>query len=281
MDGKSYRIASSRWQIKMAIGRSAGRARCDTGRDPGGFIALPLSVLDCPNYVALSHPAKNLLIEVARQCKGDNNGRLLLSRAYLAIRGWNSADVIHRAKSELIESGFIFETVMGHRPNKASWYAVTWRRLDKIAGFDIGTDKAFEQGAYKRNVPLLDVKKLRGYQASNDIRPSAVGTALSPPDGTDAPSIGPPPGTESPPPAPSDGAMQGGFRTPPVPSDGHPLEEPSAGVGFAVARPATCAAPPALGKAFAGHKRWAAPPALAAAPSVGQTTSVSMEGSSP
>lgn len=264
----------------MANGRSAGRVKRDSGRDPGGFIALPVSVLDCPGYAALSHPARALLLEVARQFHRDDNGRMLLSRAYLSGRGWKSADVIHRAKRELIEGGFIFETVMGHRPNKASWYAVTWHRLDKIAGFDPGADKAFEQGAYKRNMPLLDVKKLRGYKASNSIRPAAVGATLSPSDGTDSPSIAPSPGTESPPPVPSDGAMQGGFRTPPVPSDGHPLEEPSAGVAFAVARPANRSEPEALGKALTVRKRWVVPtPPATAAPSVGQMVSISVSGS--
>ena len=109
----------------MANGRSAGRAKRDNGRDPGGFIALPVSVLDCPGHRALSHTARALLIEVARQFHGDDNGRMLLSRAYLAGRGWKSSDVIDRAKGQLIEGGFIIETVKGHRPNKASWYAVT------------------------------------------------------------------------------------------------------------------------------------------------------------
>lgn len=82
---------------------------------------LPWSVLDCPAYRALSHPAKSLLMEFSRQYVKDNNGRLLASTKFLKNRGWNSADVIHRAKLELVEAGLIYETVKGHRPNKASW----------------------------------------------------------------------------------------------------------------------------------------------------------------
>lgn len=149
----------------MSNGRGNGRSKRENGRDPGAFIALPLSVLDCPGYAKLSHPARALLLEVARQCKGDDNGRSLLSSAYMAPRGWKSADVIQRAKAQLIERGFIFETVKGHRPNKASWYAITWHKLGKLKGFDPGVERAFEQGAYKRDVPLLDMKKLRGYQS--------------------------------------------------------------------------------------------------------------------
>lgn len=98
----------------MSNGRNSGR-KGDSGRDGGGFVALPWSVLDCPSYARLSHPARSLLFELARQFVRDNNGRLLASAAYLSKRGWKSADVITRAKRELIDAGFIHETVKGHR----------------------------------------------------------------------------------------------------------------------------------------------------------------------
>ena len=130
----------------MANGR-AGRKK-NNNRDGTGFIALPYVVIDSPAYAALSHPAKNLLIELARQCGRDGNGKLLCSRNHLAKRGWNSNDVISRAKSQLIKSGFIFETVKGYRPNKASWYAVTWLALEKRSGYDAGVDRTFRRGSY-------------------------------------------------------------------------------------------------------------------------------------
>jgi hypothetical protein len=137
----------------MANGRNKGR-KGDIGRDPGGFVALPWSVLDCQAYARLSMHARALLLEVARQITKDDNGRLLLSRAYMATRGWRSVDMLTKAKRELLAAGFIFETVMGQRPNKASWYAVTWRRLDRIPGYDVGTTLLFERGAYRKNDPL-------------------------------------------------------------------------------------------------------------------------------
>ena len=213
----------------MANGRSTGRAKRDNGRDPGAFIALPIAVLDCPAYAALSHTARSLLIEVARQCKGDDNGRLLLSRAYMAGRGWNSAGVIHRAKRELIEGGFIFETVMGHRPNKASWYAVTWRNLDRLEGFDVGAEKAFRRGEYRSDQPLMGVKPPRGYQVLQDVPLAPQGNAgLIPPSGTELPQSGPACGTEGLPCVPAHGAIGSIKRVQPVPAGGHPLEKPSA-----------------------------------------------------
>ena len=191
----------------MANGRNKA-SKGDSGRDSGGFVALPWSVLDCPAYAALSHPARALLFELARQFVRDNNGRMLLSRVYMATRGWKSADVIDRAKRELLEAGFIFQTVMGHRPNKASWFAVTWRALDKLPGYDAGAEKCFERGAYQKGQPLKNA-------------------SLRPPHGTGRAPIAPPHGTESTPAVPPHGAIRPVFKHRAVPPHGHPLEQPS------------------------------------------------------
>lgn len=123
-------------------------------RDGSNFVALPWPVLDCPGYQALPAHARALLLEIARQYVRDNNGRLLASRAYMATRGWKSADTLTKAKKELLEGGFIFETVKGHRPNKASWYAVTWYPLNVHPGFDPGATSAFKRSAYLSGAPL-------------------------------------------------------------------------------------------------------------------------------
>ena len=188
----------------MANGRNRGQ-KGDSGRDAGGFVALPWSVLDCPAYARLSHPARALLFELARQFVRDNNGRLLASAAYLAKRGWKSADVITRAKRDLIEAGFIHETVRGHRPNKASWYAVTWQRLDKLPGYDPGAAETFVRGAYQKNA------------------------TLNPSHGVGKPSIAPSHGVGGGSTTPSHGAIRGVFTAPPTPSHGNHLEMPSVG----------------------------------------------------
>ena len=35
-----------------------------------------------------------------------------------------------------------------YRPNKASWFAVTWLPLDKILGYDPGAEQGFIRSAY-------------------------------------------------------------------------------------------------------------------------------------
>lgn len=139
----------------MANGRGGSkRSKYQTSRDAGNFLALPYAVLDSPNFKKLSANAKALLLEVGRQLGKDNNGRLLLSKAYLLPRGWKSSDMISKGKKELLEYGFIYETVMGHRPNKASWYAVTWQAIDALSGYDEGTLKGFVRSAYSKTVVL-------------------------------------------------------------------------------------------------------------------------------
>lgn len=154
----------------MANGRNKG-AKGDSGRDAGGFIALPWSVVDSPAYQALGHPAKALLTEIARQFVRDNNGRLLCSMAYMGTRGWKSADVVQRAKNELIAAGFIYETAKGQRPNKASWYAVTWRTLDRHPNYDAGAVEGFVRGAYHFGAGNLKALKQAGGAETRRGRP--------------------------------------------------------------------------------------------------------------
>ena len=198
----------------MANARNLKKKGYDTDRDSGGFIALPWSVLECPAYALLSHPAKALLLEVALQYRRDNNGRLLLSRAYLAKRGWKSSDTITNAKRDLLNGGFIYETVAGHRPNKASWYAVTWRGLDKHPRYDYGAYEGFKRSAYLQNSPLKN-------------------TSLIPPAGTKKKLIAPAAGTETMSTVPQDGTIKPVFRDLFVPPAGHHLEIPSIGVNVA------------------------------------------------
>jgi len=188
----------------MSNGRGS-KTKVESGRDSGGFIALPHTVLESPAYLGLSANARSLLLEVALQFNRDNNGRLLLSREHLKKRGWKSNDMIAKGKRELLAAELIFETVKGARPNRASWYAMTWYKLDKIkGGFDPGADKAFERGAYRRRVPLLDVTKLKGYQApADEPLPLPKNAVLIPPHGRieqlTAPSRGVEPSAAAPP----------------------------------------------------------------------------------
>jgi len=60
--------------------------------------------------------ARALLIEIAKQFNCGNNGKLLVTKAVMKKRGWNSSSMLAKAKKELLDNNFIFETFKGHRP---------------------------------------------------------------------------------------------------------------------------------------------------------------------
>ncbi len=125
----------------------SGGKRKNANRDGTQFVALPHIVLDSASYQSLSYSARSLLVDLARQISGSNNGRLVLCDKALKPRGWNSSATIHKAKRELLESCLICQTRQGHKPNRASWFAVTWMSLDWVPEMDIGRN-AFPRGAY-------------------------------------------------------------------------------------------------------------------------------------
>lgn len=190
------------------MGRDRRSKGHDTSRMSGGFIALPWQVVDSHAYMNLSFAAKALLIEIDRQYVRDNNGRLLATRAYLKKRGWKSQDVITRALRDLMAAKLIHQTVKGHRPNRASWYAVTWRNLDRMPGYDEGAAATFERGGFK----TLGIENAK----------------LKPSSGLERQQIAPPASLETDALAPSSGVVQGHFHGLSAPPDGHHLEQPSA-----------------------------------------------------
>lgn len=195
--------------------RGARKPRQKVDVDGGRWIPLPLAVLKSAAYLHLSDAAKVLLIEIAFQYLGDNNGRMLLSRKHLASRNILSADRIHRAKAELLESRLIMQTVAGQRPNKASWYAATWWKLDELPGFDPGVRTAFIRGAYKATA-AKEKRAAPQFASASKIVDPAPGTERAP--------VAPATGTVNAVADPAAGAIRGGLTEAPVPVAGHLLE---------------------------------------------------------
>jgi hypothetical protein len=146
------------------------------------------------------------MVEIGRQFVSGNNGRLLSSMAYLGKRGWTSADTVTRALRELEAAGFIHQTVKGHRPNRASWWAVTWQSLDRIPGYDPGAAETFRRGAYRSGENTFLISK-SGTKAALNAPKTGTGKVLS---------------------LPKSGAMQGNSDARSTPETGDHLDKPSA-----------------------------------------------------
>jgi hypothetical protein len=69
------------------------------------FVGIVRSVFESRAFMALSPHACKLLLELAGQYRGDNNGNLTVAWSIVHKRGWRSKTTLWRVKKELIEAG--------------------------------------------------------------------------------------------------------------------------------------------------------------------------------
>jgi hypothetical protein len=110
------------------------RTTKDTGWSEiyGGMaFIIPLACLRHENLIRLSPKGCKLLLTLGRQYSGFNNGYLCVTPKVLLNQGWSSASTIWEAVAECEHYGLIEKTQQGGR-NKPSYYALTWRTINKI-----------------------------------------------------------------------------------------------------------------------------------------------------
>lgn len=114
-----------------------GRERIKGRKSKGRFLSLPASVLDNPDYRALSGNSIKLLIAMFYQYRGNNNGDLNASFSVMKDWGFVSKDTLQKAKQQLLDHGLIHETRNGQFMNPGgvcSLYALTWLPVDECNG---------------------------------------------------------------------------------------------------------------------------------------------------
>ena len=105
------------------------------GRQQGPtFVRLPHFVLRSPQWVALSGTAIKLLLELAGQYNGRNNGDLSATYTDMKARGWASNDTLQRALRELEAGAWIVRTRQGGRHIGCNLYALSWEPVDSCDG---------------------------------------------------------------------------------------------------------------------------------------------------
>lgn len=114
----------------MARSREKTKGR----KDDHSFLRLIHPLLDHPNFHALSPRATKLLICIAAQYRGSNNGDLCATYKIMKKRGWNSNDQIQKGLKELLERGWLVKTRQGRRPNVPTLYALTWEAINECGG---------------------------------------------------------------------------------------------------------------------------------------------------
>lgn len=123
-------------------------------------------VIDSAAFADLNGEAVRLLLIVARQSNGRNNGRLHASHSYCRSRGIGSESTLQRAVSSLIAHGFIYRTRShGIDPitskNIPAMYACTWIPLTnnrKGLFCDGFVSNAFEKWHPEKNLGVSKVK---------------------------------------------------------------------------------------------------------------------------
>jgi hypothetical protein len=113
------------------------------------FVGIPKSAYESPAFLALSPYAIKLLIDVAIQYNGHNNGDLSAAWKMMSKRGWRSETTLNKAKQELLKAQFLIEMRKGRRPNLCTLFALTWRALNPSPKHDFGPN-GFTIRAYEK-----------------------------------------------------------------------------------------------------------------------------------
>ena len=114
--------------MARSYGKSKGRS------ESRGFAGIPRAVMEHGDYMGLSASAKALLLELAYQYRGRNNGDLGIAWKVLRKRGWKSKATIQKARDELVQAGLIRCVREGRFMNPGgicSLYALTWEPLHR------------------------------------------------------------------------------------------------------------------------------------------------------
>lgn len=113
--------------------KSPSRKRHKGRLEGGTFTAIPHALQDCVNWRRCSSSGIRLLLDMARQYNGRNNGDLSAAMTILKPRGWSSPDTLNNALKELRHYGLLILTRQGGL-NIPSLYALSWLPIDPCSG---------------------------------------------------------------------------------------------------------------------------------------------------
>ncbi|UZW60272.1 hypothetical protein [Lysobacter enzymogenes] len=112
------------------MGRKRKESRWDD-IDGGAAFVVPYTLLRHPNFTRLSAYAHKLLMDLACQYTGFNNGYLCAAWTLMRDAGWKSENTMRSALLELEHYQLVQRTRQGGR-NRPNLHAFTWRRIDNI-----------------------------------------------------------------------------------------------------------------------------------------------------
>ncbi len=99
-----------------------------------GFINIPQVVLNSERYIKLHPRSVKLLLDIARQYNGYNNGDLQATMSCLKKWGWNSNSHLTQATRQLRSHELIVQTRQGGLGMGCSLYALSWQPINECGG---------------------------------------------------------------------------------------------------------------------------------------------------
>ena len=101
------------------------------------YAGIPHVVMETDDYKNLHSSAKALLLDMAYQLNGSNNGDLSASFGTMKKRGWVSQETLRKARNALLDANLITQTRQGKfqaGDSVCSLYAVTWYQINDCVG---------------------------------------------------------------------------------------------------------------------------------------------------
>ena len=141
------------------------------GRTPP-FLLLQHDITSSPEWAALSAKAVKLLIEIARQFRGYNNGDLSAPWSKMKLRGFRSPQTLHNAKQELIEAGFVVVARQGGM-HGCTLFAVTWMPIDECGGKLDRLAERVASNAWKKSRAQYEVRTAPKETDTKSVRAAA------------------------------------------------------------------------------------------------------------
>lgn len=109
----------------------AKRSRSNGGL--GSFAGIPRVLMESQKYKQLNGWEVRLLLELACQFRGSNNGDLGMTWTMAKERGWRSSGTLAQSLAKLEALGFILRTREGGK-HRCSLYALSWQPIDDCGG---------------------------------------------------------------------------------------------------------------------------------------------------
>tara|TARA_R110001592_G_scaffold260282_1_gene524762 strand:+ start:89511 stop:89969 length:459 start_codon:yes stop_codon:yes gene_type:complete len=107
---------------------------------PRGFAGIPRAVMETNDFQQLSYKSQALLIQLAYQYRGSNNGDLTVAFFVLKKRGWKREATISKAVKELLDAKLILKARDGRFLNpgaRCALYALIWQPIDECIGKEL------------------------------------------------------------------------------------------------------------------------------------------------